>query len=150
MSILQDNKYIHSFEDNSDYVYDVQWSPIHPALFASVDGMGRLDLWNLNQDTEVNISQLECQLVLCWELIAQRVLSAFYIKKHLVTFYFHPSVQRPPVRPTDSGLDSKLVFIARLRYIEVSCKRPEMLRGFYGRTLLWSFVFKNDFFYILK
>jgi len=65
MSILQDNKYIHSFEDNSDYVYDVQWSPIHPALFASVDGMGRLDLWNLNQDTEVNISQLECQLVLC-------------------------------------------------------------------------------------
>lgn len=51
--MLQDNKYIHSFEDNSDYVYDVQWSPIHPALFASVDGMGRLDLWNLNQDTEV-------------------------------------------------------------------------------------------------
>lgn len=29
------------------------WSPIHPALFASVDGNGRLDLWNLNQDTEV-------------------------------------------------------------------------------------------------
>ena len=52
----QDQKYIHSFEDNSDYVYDVQWSPIHPALFASVDGMGRLDLWNLNTDTEVNFS----------------------------------------------------------------------------------------------
>ncbi|WAR04983.1 DC1I2-like protein [Mya arenaria] len=30
-----------------------KWSPIHPAVFASVDGMGRLDLWNLNQDTEV-------------------------------------------------------------------------------------------------
>lgn len=44
---------IHSFEDNSDYVYDVQWSPVHPALFATVDGMGRLDLWNLNEDTEV-------------------------------------------------------------------------------------------------
>ncbi|XP_045210192.2 cytoplasmic dynein 1 intermediate chain 1-like isoform X3 [Mercenaria mercenaria] len=50
---MKDNKFIHSFEDNSDYVYDVQWSPIHPALFASVDGMARLDLWNLNQDTEV-------------------------------------------------------------------------------------------------
>ncbi|BFZ22494.1 hypothetical protein BsWGS_25532 [Bradybaena similaris] len=45
--------YIHSFEDNNDYVYDVRWSPIHPALFASVDGEGRLDLWNLNSDTEV-------------------------------------------------------------------------------------------------
>ena len=44
---------LHSFEDNSDYVYDAKWSPIHPALFATVDGMGRLDLWNLNHDTEV-------------------------------------------------------------------------------------------------
>lgn len=46
-------KMLYSFEDNGDYIYDVQWSPIHPALFASVDGMGRLDLWNLNKDTEV-------------------------------------------------------------------------------------------------
>lgn len=29
------------------------WSPVHPALFAAVDAGGRLDLWNLNQDTEV-------------------------------------------------------------------------------------------------
>lgn len=44
---------MYSFEDNSDYVMDVAWSPVHPALFAAVDGSGRLDLWNLNQDTEV-------------------------------------------------------------------------------------------------
>ncbi|XP_070225926.1 cytoplasmic dynein 1 intermediate chain 1 isoform X3 [Bos mutus] len=47
------NKPLYSFEDNADYVYDVMWSPVHPALFACVDGMGRLDLWNLNNDTEV-------------------------------------------------------------------------------------------------
>ncbi|XP_076827081.1 cytoplasmic dynein 1 intermediate chain 1 isoform X9 [Brachyhypopomus gauderio] len=47
------NKPLYSFEDNADYVYDVMWSPVHPALFATVDGMGRLDLWNLNNDTEV-------------------------------------------------------------------------------------------------
>uniref|UniRef100_A0AAY4DDB2 Cytoplasmic dynein 1 intermediate chain 1 n=1 Tax=Denticeps clupeoides TaxID=299321 RepID=A0AAY4DDB2_9TELE len=47
------NKPLYSFEDNADYVYDVTWSPAHPALFAAVDGMGRLDLWNLNSDTEV-------------------------------------------------------------------------------------------------
>ncbi|XP_071941980.1 cytoplasmic dynein 1 intermediate chain 2-like isoform X2 [Antedon mediterranea] len=46
-------KLVYSFEDNSDYIYDVMWSPIHPALFASVDSMGRLDVWNLNNDTEV-------------------------------------------------------------------------------------------------
>ncbi|XP_034016352.1 cytoplasmic dynein 1 intermediate chain 1 isoform X2 [Thalassophryne amazonica] len=47
------NKPLYSFEDNADYVYDVMWSPVHPATFAAVDGMGRLDLWNLTNDTEV-------------------------------------------------------------------------------------------------
>ncbi|XP_034118937.1 cytoplasmic dynein 1 intermediate chain isoform X16 [Drosophila sulfurigaster albostrigata] len=50
---LKDTRPLYSFEDNSDYVMDVAWSPVHPALFAAVDGSGRLDLWNLNQDTEV-------------------------------------------------------------------------------------------------
>ncbi|KAG9471956.1 hypothetical protein GDO78_022019, partial [Eleutherodactylus coqui] len=53
LSPFQHNKPLYSFEDNADYVYDVMWSPLHPALFACVDGMGRLDLWNLNSDTEV-------------------------------------------------------------------------------------------------
>lgn len=52
--LFQNNKPLYAFEDNSDYVYDVMWSPTHPALFACVDGMGRLDLWNLNNDTEVS------------------------------------------------------------------------------------------------
>lgn len=44
---------MYSFEDSCDYVYDAMWSPTHPALFACVDLAGRLDLWNLNNDTEV-------------------------------------------------------------------------------------------------
>lgn len=47
------HKPLYSFEDGSDYLYDVRWSPIHPALFATVDGLGRLDIWNLNHDTEL-------------------------------------------------------------------------------------------------
>ncbi|KAM9488807.1 cytoplasmic dynein 1 intermediate chain 1 isoform 1-T1 [Clarias gariepinus] len=47
------NKPLCSFEDNVDYIFDVMWSPVHPAVFATVDGMGRLDIWNLNKDTEV-------------------------------------------------------------------------------------------------
>ncbi|XP_058259594.1 cytoplasmic dynein 1 intermediate chain 2 isoform X6 [Hemibagrus wyckioides] len=49
----RNTKPLYSFEDNSDYVYDVMWSPAHPALFACVDGVGHLDLWNLNNETEV-------------------------------------------------------------------------------------------------
>ncbi|XP_071552657.1 cytoplasmic dynein 1 intermediate chain-like isoform X40 [Panulirus ornatus] len=50
---VKETKPLYSFEDNGDYVYEVAWSPIHPALFTAVDGSGRIDLWNLNQDTEV-------------------------------------------------------------------------------------------------
>lgn len=42
-----------SFDDYDDYVYDVKWSPSHPALFASVDGSGSLKVWNMNIDAEV-------------------------------------------------------------------------------------------------
>ncbi|GAA5889514.1 hypothetical protein JCM6882_007055 [Rhodosporidiobolus microsporus] len=44
-----------SFEEADDYVYDVKWHPHHPALFGSVDGAGKFDVWNLNVDTEVPI-----------------------------------------------------------------------------------------------
>jgi dynein intermediate chain, cytosolic len=44
---------IYSFDESDDYVYDVKWHPAHPAVFASVDGSGKFDLWNLNMDTEV-------------------------------------------------------------------------------------------------
>uniref|UniRef100_H2YZR2 Uncharacterized protein n=1 Tax=Ciona savignyi TaxID=51511 RepID=H2YZR2_CIOSA len=46
---------LHSFQDHSDCVYDVAWSPVHPSLFASGDCSGRLDLWNMNSDTEVPV-----------------------------------------------------------------------------------------------
>lgn len=47
---------IHSFESNSDYVYDVKWSPNNPFLFATADGDGRVDIWNFAQDSELPIA----------------------------------------------------------------------------------------------
>ncbi|KAI0243583.1 hypothetical protein L0F63_004351 [Massospora cicadina] len=60
---------LHSFEHSGDYVYDVAWSPTHPAMFGVVDGGGHLDLWNLNLDTEAPIATVAagCALnKLCW------------------------------------------------------------------------------------
>jgi dynein intermediate chain len=45
---------LHSFEAADDYVFDVKWHPNHPAMFGTVDGSGKFDLWNLNQDIEVS------------------------------------------------------------------------------------------------
>ncbi|UZJ54845.1 hypothetical protein CBS101457_004165 [Exobasidium rhododendri] len=41
-----------TLEEANDYVYDVAWHTVHPALFAQVDGSGRFDLFNLNIDAE--------------------------------------------------------------------------------------------------
>ncbi|KAJ1822393.1 hypothetical protein GGH91_001933 [Coemansia sp. RSA 2671] len=46
---------LHVFDAFEDYVYDARWSPVHPAVFASADGTGRLALWNLNQDMELPV-----------------------------------------------------------------------------------------------
>ncbi|OAX38984.1 WD40 repeat-like protein [Rhizopogon vinicolor AM-OR11-026] len=46
---------IYSFDEADDYVYDVKWHTSHPALFGTVDGSGKFDLWNLNTDTEVPV-----------------------------------------------------------------------------------------------
>lgn len=44
---------IYSFEEADDYIFDVKWHPGHPAMFGTVDGSGKFNLWNLNSDTEV-------------------------------------------------------------------------------------------------
>nr|CAG8457674.1 2192_t:CDS:10 [Entrophospora candida] len=49
-----------SFEGADDYVYDVKWSPTHPALFGCVDGKGNFSLWNINSDIEVPILNTHC------------------------------------------------------------------------------------------
>jgi len=36
-------------------VYDVQWSPTHPAVFGCVNGMGQLQLWDINTESEVDV-----------------------------------------------------------------------------------------------
>ncbi|VDL99260.1 unnamed protein product [Schistocephalus solidus] len=44
---------IFSFDDRIAYFLDCDWSPVHPALFTTVDLGGQLDVWSLNLDHEV-------------------------------------------------------------------------------------------------
>jgi len=51
---LWDNKNqleLHCFDTLQDYVHDVRWSPVHPAVFACADGLGRVSIFNMvNKD----------------------------------------------------------------------------------------------------
>lgn len=51
----REHKPLHIFDDYCEYVYDARWSPVHPAVFAAVDGAGHVDIWNINQDVEVSV-----------------------------------------------------------------------------------------------
>jgi dynein intermediate chain len=44
---------LHVFESARDYVFDCQFHPVNPALFAQGDGTGKIDLWNLNGAMDV-------------------------------------------------------------------------------------------------
>ncbi|KAK7582123.1 hypothetical protein V9T40_013568 [Parthenolecanium corni] len=52
---MKETKPLCSFDYNGDTVMDVAWSPVHPAVFAAVDIQGKLDVWDLNTDTEIPI-----------------------------------------------------------------------------------------------
>ena len=39
---------LHTFESAQEYVYDARWCPTHPAVFASCDAEGFVDVWNIN------------------------------------------------------------------------------------------------------
>jgi len=55
------NQALYTFESARDYVFDVQWSPVHPSVFASGDGSGKLDVWNLTVDTDVPTYSLQVE-----------------------------------------------------------------------------------------
>ena len=40
-----------------DAVYDVKWSPLKPGVFASVDGSGALEVWDLAVESEIPVAR---------------------------------------------------------------------------------------------
>lgn len=38
--------------DMETEIYDVKWSPTHPSVFATADGQGHIDLWDISKETE--------------------------------------------------------------------------------------------------
>jgi WD40 repeat protein len=67
-----------SFREAKEAIYDVQWHPVHPAVFATVDGSNTFDLWDLNVNVKVRF--------LCYLLIF--ALSSFADANFLLSLHF--------------------------------------------------------------
>jgi len=55
------DRMLHCFEHMQDYVHDVQWSPVHPAVFACCDGLGSINIYNLAKDWEQPVVDYKVQ-----------------------------------------------------------------------------------------
>jgi WD40 repeat protein len=45
-----DNKPLNTFENFDDYIYDVQWNPSNPSIFATSNNDGSIDLFDLTKN----------------------------------------------------------------------------------------------------
>eukprot|EP00921_Rhytidocystis_pertsovi_P022038 GHVQ01035275.1.p1 GENE.GHVQ01035275.1~~GHVQ01035275.1.p1 ORF type:complete len:411 (-),score=32.80 GHVQ01035275.1:1289-2521(-) len=68
-----------SFEASEDYVFDAKWHPSHPGVFATANGEGQIDLWNLCSDWESPLYQMDsgprAVNKLCWSQDGRRLMS---------------------------------------------------------------------------
>ncbi|KAK9389114.1 WD40-repeat-containing domain protein [Lipomyces mesembrius] len=70
---------------SDDAIYDVAWNPVRPAVFASVGCAGKVDIWDLSEETEVPItstkpaiaSGTKCQALnkVAWEKTDGKILA---------------------------------------------------------------------------
>ncbi|KAJ1511072.1 hypothetical protein HMI54_001080, partial [Coelomomyces lativittatus] len=58
IKLWKHTKCIAQFDVNNDYVMDIQWSPVHPAVFATCNALGCVDIYNLNLDFEMYICRI--------------------------------------------------------------------------------------------
>jgi len=58
-----------------DIVYDARWSPHKPGVFASVDGAGNVEVWDLTMDTEVPVTHTTPEI--------DRTIQGGYVAKSL-------------------------------------------------------------------
>ncbi|PIA14438.1 WD40 repeat-like protein, partial [Coemansia reversa NRRL 1564] len=75
-AVPADVRPLHVFDAFDDYVYDARWSPVHPSVFASADGTGRLALWNLNHDIELPVQSVSSGRALnklAWDRPGRRI-----------------------------------------------------------------------------
>ena len=73
------NRSVYTFESAEDYVYDAQWSPTHPSVFASCDGEGNIDLWDIVKDIEAPYLKHKAEIhaihKLKWSMDSRRILT---------------------------------------------------------------------------
>ena len=76
------------FNQSKDYVYSAKWHPINPSIFATGDGSGYIDLWDLNRDKEIPTFRYDLKTAvnkLSWSYDGKK-LAAGDVNGHITIF----------------------------------------------------------------
>lgn len=86
-----------TFNQHRDPVHDVKWSPVHPAVFASIDWNGQLMVWNLNYDTESPVATADIGTKgqkIMWNAAGSQLLVGDN-KGRVLLYDVHESISKP-------------------------------------------------------
>ena len=87
-STSQSREPLLTFNQSKDYVYTAKWHPTNPSIFATGDGSGYIDLWDLNRDREIPTFRYELKTAinkLAWSYDGKK-LAAGDINGHIAIF----------------------------------------------------------------
>ena len=87
-STSQSEEPLLTFNQSKDYVYSAKWHPINPSIFATADGSGYIDLWDLNRDIGIPTFRYELKTSinkLAWSCDGKK-LAAGDINGHIAIF----------------------------------------------------------------
>ena len=87
-STSQSGEPLLTFNQSKDYVYTAKWHPTNPSIFATGDGSGYIDLWDLNRDREIPTFRYELKTAvnkLAWSYDGKK-LAAGDINGHIAIF----------------------------------------------------------------
>ena len=77
-----------TFNQSKDYVYSAKWHPTNPSIFATADGSGYIDLWDLNRDRGIPTFRYDLKTSinkLAWSCDGKK-LAAGDINGHIAIF----------------------------------------------------------------
>ncbi|MBP3801773.1 MAG: hypothetical protein J6I85_07130 [Clostridia bacterium] len=116
-STSQSEEPLLTFNQSKDYVYSAKWHPINPSIFATGDGSGYIDLWDLNRDREIPTFRYDLKTAvnrLAWSHDGKK-LAAGDINGHIAIFQSEKDVVNVKIEDVNKFSDN-------IKAIKENCK----------------------------
>ena len=128
-STSQSEEPLLTFNQSKDYVYSAKWHPINPSIFATGDGSGYIDLWDLNRDREIPTFRYDLKTAvnkLAWSHDGKK-LAAGDVNGHIAIFQSEKDVINVKIEDVNKFSDN-IKAIKEKSKLELEKKRKKDMK----------------------